>query len=105
MALLDEPSDSVLAIGALDRCGVPAIRGSGSICERIPQPVTLDDGLWRELHETCGVGLHHIELLTGQPLVTIRRRLAAGGVRLRPPGGRNPFLRRVTGGPDPRPRP
>ena len=80
------------------------IREPGSICERFPEPVTLVEGLCRELYQTCGVGLHHIELLTGQPLVTIRRRLAAWGVPVRPPGGRSPFLRRATGGSGPRPR-
>lgn len=47
-----------------------------------------------ELYVTCGLGLTHIELLTGQPAESIRKLLRAAGVTLRAAGGRSPFLRR-----------
>lgn len=47
------------------------------------------DGYWR-----CGVGLNHIELVTGQPAHTVRAFMRRGGIAVRHPGGRSPFLRR-----------
>jgi hypothetical protein len=50
--------------------------------------------LVKELYWQCGAGLSHIELLTGQPAMTVRGFMRREGVPVRHPGGRTPFLRR-----------
>jgi hypothetical protein len=50
--------------------------------------------LARELYVRCGLGLRHIELISGQPAETVRALLHAHEITLRPPGGRSPFMRR-----------
>jgi len=46
----------------------------------------------------CGVGVHHIELLTGQASESVRGFMHRAGIPLRHPGGRTPFLRRWRSG-------
>lgn len=79
---------------ALDRHGVAAVPAPGAIWERFPVPVPLSAELAAELYEDCGIALHHIELLTGQPAATVRRLLHGNGITMRPAGGRTPFLQR-----------
>jgi hypothetical protein len=79
---------------ALTRHGVPAVPLYGPIWQRFPAPHALTAELAAELYSGCGLGLHHIELLTGQPAVTVGSLLRASGVPLRPGGGRSPFMRR-----------
>lgn len=79
---------------ALARHGLPAVPPGGSIWERFPVPARISPDLARELYVSCGLGVHHIELLTGQPADSVRKLLHAAGVALRPAGGRSPFLRR-----------
>jgi hypothetical protein len=79
---------------ALDRYGVRRVPARGPISLRFPVPVRVGPELAQELYESCGLGLHHIELLSGRPAETVRALLRAHGVRLRPPGGRSPFMRR-----------
>jgi len=89
---------------AMDRHGMRRIPAGGPISLRFPVPFRVGPELARELYESCGLGLRHIELLSGQPAETIRALLRAHGVRLRPAGGRSPFLRRWrTGLPVPSP--
>jgi hypothetical protein len=45
-----------------------------------------------------GAGLAHIELLTGQPAMTVRGFMRRAGIPLRHPGGQTPFLRRWRAG-------
>jgi hypothetical protein len=66
----------------------------GPIWQRFPVPARLSADLAEELYESCGIGVHHIELLTGQPADSVRKLLHAAGVALRAAGGRSPFLRR-----------
>jgi hypothetical protein len=83
----------------LIRHGVPQVRKSGPIWQRFPVPHQLTAELVNELYSGCGLGLDHIELLTGRPGTTVSRLLHASGVPLRPAGGRSPFMRRWrTGG-------
>jgi hypothetical protein len=84
---------------ALDRHGMRRVPAGGPISLRFPVPVRVGPELAQELYESCGLGLHHIELLSGQPAETVRAALRARGVRLRSPGGRSPFLRRWRAGP------
>jgi hypothetical protein len=79
---------------ALTRHGVPLVPLYGPIWQRFPAPHTLTAELAAELYSGCGLGLHHIELLTGQPAVTVGSLLRASGITLRPAGGRSPFMRR-----------
>jgi len=79
---------------ALDRHGVPAVTLPGPIWARFPTPRELTLSLVADLYEDCGLSLHHIELLTGQPTATVGALLHAGGIQLRPSGGRSPFMRR-----------
>ena len=66
----------------------------GPIWERFPVPVRVSAELAEELYVACGLGVRHIELLTGQPAQTILRLLRAEGITRRPAGGRSPFMRR-----------
>lgn len=47
-----------------------------------------------DLYVECGIGINHLEMLTGQPASTVRRRLHTLGVPSRRAGGRTPFRRR-----------
>jgi hypothetical protein len=78
----------------LARHGLPVVPAGGPIWRRFPVPTRLSADLAQELYESCGIGVHHIELLTGQPADSVRKLLHAAGVALRPAGGRSPFLRR-----------
>lgn len=89
---------------AVTRHGLPVLPAGGPIWQRIPDPVPLSARLVRDLYARCGVGLHHIELLTGQPEATIRRFMETHGIARRPAGGRTPFLRRWANGTHRRPR-
>jgi hypothetical protein len=78
----------------LTRHGVPRVPLSGPIWQRFPAPHRLTAELATELYSGCGLGLHHIELLTGRPAATVGDLLRALGIPLRPAGGRSPFMRR-----------
>jgi hypothetical protein len=78
----------------LTRHGVPRVPSPGPIWQRFPTPHRLTTELAIELYSGCGLGLHHIELLTGQPAKTVGSLLRTCGVPLRSAGGRSPFLRR-----------
>jgi hypothetical protein len=79
---------------ALSRHGLPRRPAGGPIWRRFPVPVRVGPDLVEELYTSCGLGLRHIELLSGQPAETIRAVLHGRGIPLRPPGGRSPFMRR-----------
>lgn len=79
---------------ALARHGVEPVLAGGAIWERFPATIALSPGLITELYVWCGLGLHHIELLCGIPAETVRGQLSRLGIRLRPAGGRSPFVRR-----------
>ena len=83
---------------ALARHGLPTVPSGGPIWQRFPVPARLSADLAGELYVSCGIGVHHIELLTGQPAESVRKLLHATGVTLRPAGGRSPFLRRWRAG-------
>jgi hypothetical protein len=78
----------------LARHGLPTVPPGGPIWRRFPVPTRLSPELAEELYVSCGIGVHHIELLTGQPAASVRNLLHAAGVALRPAGGRSPFMRR-----------
>jgi hypothetical protein len=78
----------------LDRHGVPVVARTGPIWKRFPAPQPLTVGLVTDLYEGCGLSMHHIELLTGRPAAAAAALLRASGVKLRPAGGRSPFMRR-----------
>lgn len=79
---------------AIGRHGLPRVPAGGPLWQRFPVPVRLTPELATELYLSCGLGLTHIELLTGQPAASVARLLRRAGVALRPPGGRSPFLHR-----------
>jgi predicted HTH domain antitoxin len=81
----------------LDRHGVPVVPLAGPIWERFPTPHPLTASLVIDLYEGCGLSLRHIELLTGRPAAAAAVLLRAGGIQLRPAGGRSPFMRRWRG--------
>jgi hypothetical protein len=83
---------------ALARHGLPAVPPGGPIWQRFPVPARLGPDLAEELYVSCGISVHHIELLTGQPAESVRKLLHAAGVALRPGGGRSPFLCRRRAG-------
>lgn len=85
----DELVDAVLAQHKVSR--VPA---GGPIWQRFPEPVPLTKQLVEDLYWRCGLGLNHIELLTGQPAETIGGLMRRCGITRRHPGGLSPFLRR-----------
>lgn len=79
---------------ALDAHDIPRVPPGGPVWERFPEPVPLSTPLAKDLYWQCGVGLSHIELLTGQPAMTVRGFMRREGIPVRHPGGRTPFLRR-----------
>lgn len=83
-----------VVLRALERHGLPEVPSGGPIWQRFPVPARLSHELARELYVDCGLGLTHVELLTGQPAESVRRVLQAAGVQRRPTGGRSPFMRR-----------
>jgi hypothetical protein len=78
----------------LDRHGVPVRSLAGAPWQRFPAPRPLTADLVGDLYEGCGLSLHLIELLTGRPAAAGGAVLRASGIKLRPPGGRSPFMDR-----------
>lgn len=74
--------------------GIPQVPAGGPIWQRFPEPVPLTKRLVTDLYWSCGIGLSHVELLTGQPAHTVRGFMRRSGIAVRDPGGRTPFLRR-----------
>jgi hypothetical protein len=96
-ALYEDP-----LIGAvLDVHDIGRVPAGAALWERFPDPIPLTAALVKELYWACGAGLDHIELLTGQPSMTVRGFMRRAGIPLRQPGGRSPFLRRWRTGQDP----
>jgi hypothetical protein len=83
-----------LIAAVLDARDVPRVPPGGPIWQRFPDPVPLTTPLVKDLYWGCGTALTHIELLTGQPAMTVRGFMRRAGIPLRHPGGRTPFLRR-----------
>jgi DNA-binding CsgD family transcriptional regulator len=80
---------------------VPRVPPGGPIAVRFPRPVPLTTPLVKDLYWECGVGLNHIELLTGQAAETVRAFMRRSGIPLRQAGGRTPFVRRWQADPTP----
>lgn len=80
--------------GVLDRHGVPVVTLTAPAWNRFPAPQPLTAALVSDLYEGCGLSLHHIELLTGRPAAAVGAVLRTSGVKLRPVGGRSPFMER-----------
>jgi len=87
-----------LIAAVLDARDVPRVPPGGPIWQRFPDPVPLTTPLVKDLYWGCGTALTHIELLTGQPAMTVRGFMRRAGIPLRHPGGRTPFLRRWRAG-------
>ncbi|MGH3401605.1 MAG: hypothetical protein ACRDRJ_03665 [Streptosporangiaceae bacterium] len=83
---------------ALRRYGIPRRAAGGPIWQRFPAPVLVSPQLAEELYVQCGLGVRHIELLTGQPSQTLLGLLEAHGIARRQAGGRTPFMRRWRAG-------
>src|ERR1700677_4577273 len=83
-----------LIASVLDAHDIGRVPPGGPIWVRFPEPVPLTSPLVKDLYWHCGAGLNHIELLTGQPAMTIRGFMHREGIPVRHPGGRTPFLRR-----------
>jgi len=83
-----------LIAAVLEVRDVPRAGPGGPLWQRFPDPVRLTVPLVKDLYWGCGAGLAHIELLTGQPAMTVRGFMHRAGIPLRHPGGRTPFLRR-----------
>lgn len=64
------------------------------VWQRFPEPIPLTAPLVKDLYWSCGAALSHIELLTGQPAMTVRGFMRRAGIPLRNPAERSPFLRR-----------
>lgn len=84
--------DKIMSV--LDAHDVRLVPPGAHIWARFPVPIPLTTPLVKDLYWQCGVGLNHIELLTGQPAMTVRGFMRREGIPVRHPGGRTPFLRR-----------
>ena len=80
--------------GVLEKHGVSVVTLTGPLWKRFPAPQPLTADLVSDLYEDCGLGLHHIELLTGRPAAAAGAVLRAGGIKPRPAGARSPFMER-----------
>ena len=87
-----------LIAAVLDARDIPRVPPGGPIWQRFPDPVPLTTPLVKDLYWGCGAALTHIELLTGQPAMTVRGFMRRAGIPVRHPGGRTPFLRRWRAG-------
>jgi len=92
--LIDALYADDLVADVLAEHNIPHVPAGGPIWQRFPEPIPLTRQLVADLYSRCGVGLHHIELLTGQPTQTARGFMRRTGMTPRHPGGRSPFLRR-----------
>jgi hypothetical protein len=81
----------------LRRHRVPVVKAPGALWERFPRPVPLADTLLTDLYLGCGLSSFQIELVTGQPSMTVLHKLAQAGIARRPRGGQSPFLLRWRG--------
>ena len=73
---------------------IPHVPPGQPIWCRFPEPMPLSAPLVKDLYWHCGASLTHIELLTGQPAMTVRGFMRREGIPRRHPGGRTPFLQR-----------
>ena len=89
-ALYDDPLISAVLVAN----GIAEVPPGAPIWQRFPRPVPLTTPLVKDLYWRCGAGLAHIELVTGQPAMTVRGFMRRAGIPLRHPGGRTPFMRR-----------
>jgi hypothetical protein len=96
--LVDALYADPLIAAVLDAHDVPRVPPGGPVWQRFPDPVPLTTPLVKDLYWGCGTALTHIELLTGQPAMTVRGFMHRAGLPLRHPGGRTPFLRRWRAG-------
>ncbi|HEX3958657.1 MAG TPA: hypothetical protein VHZ03_18850 [Trebonia sp.] len=92
--LIDALYADRLVAEVLRQHGIARVPAGGPIHSRFPVPVPLTTPLVKDLYWACGIGLAHIELLTGQPAMTARGFMRRAGIPLRQPGGRTPFIRR-----------
>lgn len=92
--LIDALYADELICAVLAEHKIAPVAAGGPIWQRFPEPVPLTRQLVVDLYWRCGVGLTHIELVTGQPAQTVRHFMRRTGVTVRRPGGRSPFLRR-----------
>jgi transposase len=83
-----------LVDATLTAYAIPRVPANGPVSQRFPEPVPLTTPLVKDLYWGCGVGLNHVELLTGQAAGTVRGFMRRAGIPVRHPGGRCPFLRR-----------
>jgi hypothetical protein len=94
IALVRALYEDGLVARVLREWGVTEVEPGAAIWRRFPVPLEIPASLLQTLYLDCGLSLQQIELLTGQPVPTLAHRLRGLGVRLRPPGGRSPFMRR-----------
>jgi hypothetical protein len=87
-----------LVAGVLGAHDIPHVPAGGSLSQRFRQPLPLTTPLVKDLYWGCGVGLNHIELLTGQASGTVRKFMQHAGIPMRRAGGRSPFMRRWRSG-------
>lgn len=87
-----------LVQGVLADHEIAPVPAGGPIWQRFPEPIPLTEWLVRDLYWRCGVGLSHIELVTGQPEHTVWGFMRRAGIATRHPGGRSPFMRRWRAG-------
>lgn len=92
--LIEALYDDLQVARVLAAHAVPVVRRPGLIWQRFPNPVPLTDGLLAALYNKCGLACFHIELLTGNPVPTVLRRLDKLGIPRRGRGGRSPFMKR-----------
>jgi hypothetical protein len=92
--LIDALYADQLVAAVLAEHNIAHVAPGGPIWQRFPEPVPLTRQLVTDLYWRCGAGLHHIELLTGQPAQTVRNFMRRTGITTRHPGGRSPFMRR-----------
>ncbi|HEY1914443.1 MAG TPA: hypothetical protein VGH27_02605 [Streptosporangiaceae bacterium] len=83
--------------------GIKRVPPGGPIWTRFPEPIPLTRHMVDDLYWQCGIGINHIELLTGQPAQTVRGFMRRTGITTRHAGGRTPFMRRWRRGPRPSP--
>ena len=96
--LIDVLSSDAVIEAALREYTIARVPTGGPVWKRFAELVPLSRQLAGDLYWRCGVGLNHVELVTGQPVMTVRVFVCRAGIALRHRGVRRRVVAVPAGG-------